>query len=365
MLKPVVLVSAFILTSGTLALPARVNAQAVGGGGTAATDCWVTFDSHPPANSPASKPRHVKCADQNVTCGDADARLGYCEFQLQVSRNSTGFPSCTPTDLPDKGFHIPFSGPDNDDHPKHVAEFEILQNFHEGPLSSSMTDVASGFSPVTVPLKIAFTAKGPVFQTTTIQMHPTMCKAKLSTSNHFMCPTGVQKDVDTFNLTCTPPVDGTGAKISPCTGISSTFQQLQEHIFDRKCSSQATCHGSAGGAHNLCLKPDCGSGRSAHGDLVGVAPTNFAAMMDGLKRVDPGNVANSFLINKINGGVQLNSVAFGTGAYGFRMPYHNPNPAADRMRPKLSKAEIQLISDWVIAGAPSTGFVSNAKGACH
>jgi len=379
MLKSAVFATAFIVVTG-IAIYDGALAQTVGGGGSTATDCWVTFNSNPAPNSPASKPKYVKCPDQDATCGDADARLGYCEFQLQVNLNSTGFASCAPTDLPSQGFHIPFSGPTNDDHPKNIADFEVFQTFADDslplhpatPTDPTSTDIASNFKPVTVPLKISLASNGPVFVTNTVTMSPTMCKAALTASNKFKCPVSVQKDADTFKLTCTPPVDGTGAKISACTGITSTFQQIQEHIFDRKCSSQASCHGSPVAPHDLCLKPACGS-RSAYGDLVcadagctdttGAAPTNFFANDDGLKRVAPFDLTKSLLIHKILGGKQLDSAVHGTGVYGLRMPYNNP--AADRKRAKLTKGEIRLISDWVLAGAPATGFVSSFKGACH
>jgi hypothetical protein len=155
----------------------------------------------------------------------------------------------------------------------------------------------------------------------------------------------------------------TGQKISPCTGIAGTFQQMQEHIFDRKCSSQATCHGSPTSLHDLCLAPSCSAGtRSAYTDLVGVAPHNFEASADGLLRVQAGNPDNSLLMRKILG--DLDSATFGPDAYGKRMPFHDP--ANDRARKKLGSAEVQLISDWILSGAPASGFVTTtAKGACQ
>lgn len=338
-------------------------AQLVGGGGSPATDCWVTYDSHPAANKPASRPNRVECADQDSTCGDADAALGYCSFDVQVAFNSTtGFGSCAPTAAPAGSFAIPYSGPTNDDHPKHNADFEPFVQFAEDhlPLTTGDTDVVSGFKPVSVPLSIRFGASGPRFRNTTVMLKPTQCAAALLSNGK--CPSGIPNDKDTFKLTCTVPVDSmTGAKISPCTGILSTFQQIQEHIFDRKCSTMATCHGSADSMHDLCLKPACGA-RSAYTDLVGVTPHNFAAATDGLKRVEPGNPQNSLLFHKISGGALLNSTTFGPGTYGARMPYHSP--ATDRARPKLSSGEIRLINDWILAGAPQTGFVTSL-GACQ
>jgi hypothetical protein len=364
--KALRLLTAFLITIATLLVSGPVGAQVVEGGGPKSTDCFVTYDSIPTANYPSANPRHVRCADQDVSCGDADARLGYCQFQLRLTLNSDNFAGCSPTNLPTGGFLIPFSGPMNDDHPKNVADFEVFQQFAEDqlPLTPADSNIMSAFSDVTVPMQIAFTGNGPMFRTTTITMHPTMCTVPLNANGKCVSP-GI-KDVDTFNLTCTPPLDPmTGAKISPCTSITSTFQQIQEHILDRKCSTQASCHGSAIPPHDLCLRSSCNAGtRSAYTDLVGVAPANFFANEDGLKRVDPGDPGNSLIVHKINGGAQLNSPVSGPLAYGVRMPFNNP--AIDRARPKLSHGEIKLITDWIMAGAPQTGFVATtAAGACH
>jgi len=281
-----------------------------------------------------------------------------------VSFNSTGFAPCAPTDLPVGGFLVPYStalGADFDNHPKHNQDFEAFQMFADDnlPFSAAMTDQASGFSDVTVPMKIAFTSKGPKFKTSKITMAPIMCTTALDVDK---CEAGL-KDKDKFNLVCTPAVDMAGDAISACTGITGTFQQIQEHIFDRKCSNQPTCHGSVTSEHDLCLFPSCNAGtRSAHTDLVGVIPHNFAANDDGLLRVQAGNPGNSFIMRKILG--QLDSPVSGDDAYGKRMPFHDPSD--DRSRKKLGSAEVQLISDWILAGAPATGFVATtAKGACQ
>jgi hypothetical protein len=55
----------------------------------------------------------------------------------------------------------------------------------------------------------------------------------------------------------------------------------------------------------------------------------------GLKRVDPGNPDNSFLLIKVEGPDSF--------ALGSRMPMTAPN---------LTTAQIQLIRDWIAAGAP-------------
>ncbi|MBI3785660.1 MAG: hypothetical protein HY270_19880 [Deltaproteobacteria bacterium] len=341
----------------------RGSAQVVGGGGPASTDCWITFDSQPAPNYPTLRPTGVRCADNDATCGDANAALGYCQFAVQMTFNSsTGFPGCSPAGFPSDGFIIPYSGPSNDDHPKYIADFEPLVQFASDQLLLTPTDIdrMSGFKNVVIPLDIRFSSSGPSFKTTTVTLQPTLCQAALLTSGK--CPPGVPKDADKVKLTCTAPVDAmSGQKISPCSGIASTFQQIQEHIFDRKCTTMATCHGSTDSLHDLCLKPTCGA-RSAYSDLVNATPHSFAAATDGLKRVDPTNPENSLLFHKIKGGTRLNSPGEGIGAYGLRMPYNNP--AAGRGRPRLTAGEIRLINDWILAGAPQTGFVASS-GACQ
>jgi len=356
------------LFAWAVVLPLYAAATEVEGGGTPSTDCWVTFDSTPSVNYPASRPRSVRCADQDTSCGDSDARVGYCTYGMNLTLNSSHFmPACTPTDLSGNELLIPYMEPQNDDHPKHIEDLQVFQTFINSQLptvtSGARHDVASGLHDVTVPLDVRFMKSGPVYRTTTVTVATTMCTVPIH--GETFCPTP-PKDVDKFKLTCTPPIDpNTGKPMSACTGadgnpISSTFQQLQEHIFDRKCSNLSACHGSMMQA-GLCLAADCGGGHGSSVDLVGHAPTNAAAIADGLQRVDPGNPANSLLVHKIAGGLQLNGPS---GAYGLRMPYNNP--AIGKTRPKLKRAETQLITDWIRAGAPLSGFVAtSAPGACH
>ncbi len=353
-----------VLTGVSCLLPLTAGATQVEGGGTASTDCWVTFDSVPSANSGHS----VRCADQDTACGDADARIGYCGYQVDLILNSSAFSAtCMPQNLSQDHFLIPYTEPSNDDHPQHIDDLQPFQNFVSNSglaLTATQTDVPSGFNPVAIPLSIAFTPKGPVFRATTVTVRTTMCTVQIK--GETTCPTPPM-DVDKFKLTCTPPLDPiTKQPLSACIGadgnpLSGTFQQIQEHIFDRKCSNITACHNP--GPPNLCLRTACGSSTS-YTDLVGHIPWNGAALSDGLLRVDPGHPTNSLIVHKINGGSQLKNLAGIAGAYGLRMPYNNP--AFGRARPKLSRGEIQLITDWIAAGAPMTGFVpTTAAGACH
>ncbi|GIW45546.1 MAG: hypothetical protein KatS3mg077_2828 [Candidatus Binatia bacterium] len=334
---------------------ASASAQ-VPGGGPSTTDCWVAFQSVPPPNSPASRPKAVRCRDQDAACGDGDTTLGQCGYQVQIGLNTTSFSGCAPSSFPSGSFAIPYTGPSFDDHPKHVPDFEPLQLFADGqlPLGPADTDRWSGPTTVRVVLPVRQTAAGPKWSPFTLKLQTTLCTVALLSGGK--CPAGVAADKDTFKLTCLPPIDPmTNQPVSPCTGITSTFDQIQQHIFDRKCSNLAGCHGSIEPSHDLCLKPSCGGGRSAYSDLVNAAPHNFAANSDGLLRVKPGDPDGSLLYLKVLGGARLNSPTFGSGAYGFRMPFHNP--AADRARPRLTAGEIRLLKEWILAGAPATGFI--------
>ena len=359
---------AVLLLASAVVVPLSALATEVEGGGTPSSDCWVTFDSTPSVNYPVSRPRSVRCADQDATCGDTDARVGYCTFGVNLILNSSQFmPACMPTALSGNDLLIPYMEPQNDDHPKHSDDLQVFQNFINAQLptvtSGSRHDVASGLHDVSVPLGIRFTGRGPAYRTTTVTVQTTMCPVPIH--NETFCPTA-PKDVDKFQLICTPPIDpSTGKPLSACTGadgnpITSTFQQIQEHIFDRKCSNLSACHGSMMQA-GMCLAADCGGGHGSYADLVGHAPMNPAANADGLQRVDPGSPTNSLIVHKITGGGQLEGPS---GSYGLRMPYNNP--AIGKTRPKLTRAEIQLITDWITAGAPMNGFIpTTAAGACH
>lgn len=67
--------------------------------------------------------------------------------------------------------------------------------------------------------------------------------------------------------------------------------------------------------------------------LVGVPPQNAAALNAGLLRVDPGHPDNSFLVIKLAGPPPIE---------GGQMPLG---------KPALSDAQMQLVRDWISAGA--------------
>jgi mono/diheme cytochrome c family protein len=109
----------------------------------------------------------------------------------------------------------------------------------------------------------------------------------------------------------------------------ATLAEIQESIFTPRCAIIG-CHGGVVLSGDLSLE----DGQS-YGMLVDQVPANAAAADLGLRRVDPGNPDNSFLLVKVEGP--------DSPALGGRMPVFPPN---------LTTRQIQLIRDWIAAGAP-------------
>ena len=119
----------------------------------------------------------------------------------------------------------------------------------------------------------------------------------------------------------TPTDPGVGGEpIDP----TATFTRVQNEIFTPTCGRIA-CHNPIGQQSQLVMTP----GR-AYNEIVNVASVE----MPSLKRVAPGDVANSYLYRKITG----------AGITGDRMP---------QTLPPLSDAEIALIRNWIRRGAPN------------
>jgi hypothetical protein len=119
-----------------------------------------------------------------------------------------------------------------------------------------------------------------------------------------------------------PQPSGTGS------GTASGFDAIQSSIFDIHCLN--ACHNSATGAGNLVLEAG-----TSYANLVNVPAANFAASQAGLLRVAPGNLANSFLLTKLT--------MTAASQFGSPMPLSPP---------LLSAADVALIRDWILAGAP-------------
>jgi Big-like domain-containing protein len=128
--------------------------------------------------------------------------------------------------------------------------------------------------------------------------------------------------------TATPTTGASSPTPSP-TSSGATLANIQATIFSTTCTD-AACHSSLAQAGNLVLE----AGMS-FSQLVNAPPFNFAAQQAGLLRVKPGDPDNSFLTIKLTGP---------------SLPQGSPMPLG---KPPLSAAQIQLIRDWITAGAPN------------
>ncbi len=121
--------------------------------------------------------------------------------------------------------------------------------------------------------------------------------------------------------TPTDPGDGpVGEPIDP----TATFTRVQAEVFTPTCATLG-CHDTLGQQSQQVLS----AGR-AYASTVGVNSVE----MPQLKRVEPGDPANSYLYRKI----------IGAGITGDRMPLGLP---------ALSDEKIRLVRDWIRRGAPN------------
>jgi hypothetical protein len=102
-----------------------------------------------------------------------------------------------------------------------------------------------------------------------------------------------------------------------------TLAQLQADIFTPRCSG---CHNGSGGG--LPGSMNLTSATNSYNALVNVNSQEAGA----LKRVLPGNPANSYLVQKLEG----------TQGVGERMPFGGPY---------LDQTTINQVRDWIQAGA--------------
>jgi hypothetical protein len=105
------------------------------------------------------------------------------------------------------------------------------------------------------------------------------------------------------------------------TALTADFNSIQDNIFTPVCTS---CHTGATAPRGLRL--DAGN---SYALLVGVASSQVPTV----QRVQPGNPAASYLIQKLQG----------TAAVGARMPLGGPF---------LPSSTVDVISEWIRNGAP-------------
>ena len=124
---------------------------------------------------------------------------------------------------------------------------------------------------------------------------------------------------------------------------SSTWGQIH-NIFQASCAG-SSCHD--GGANPLVL---IGTEADVYNNLMNVDPTNPVALARGLKLVKPGHPHYSFLLKKVNNGLDPDNDP--KTAEGVTMPlYSTP----------LNNDEIDLINAWIVQGAPETGIVADTQ----
>lgn len=115
----------------------------------------------------------------------------------------------------------------------------------------------------------------------------------------------------------------TSSTTSATSGVS--FSKDIQPIFTNNC---VICHQGTSGQGGLDLDPG-----AAYKNLV-----NAASSESSLMRVAPNSADKSYLLNKLNG---TQGQAGGSGA---QMPYGAP---------PLSQSQIDLIQQWISAGAPN------------
>jgi hypothetical protein len=288
------------------------------GGGSPLTDCLAEF-SGTPANRPATRPRDIRCIDGDPACDD-DPAPGVCAFHVGVCLNVTdpALPACGPANLEE--YVVENEQPDTN--PLHDFDFQGLEDelvFLTLPVAVDQLDVCTGEVPMSVHMPVRFKNGGAAWR-----------RGKKILRTALGTDTGVV-DEDKMKLICLPAENAT-----PCDGVTSTFDQIQQTIFTPVSCARSTCHNVQQAPHDMSLSPG-----EAYDDLVGVPPANFVAQSAGKLRVDPGNVANSFLVQKLRA-----TLALGEG---------DPMPLGLK---RLSENAIRVVEEWIAAGAPATGFVA-------
>lgn len=123
-------------------------------------------------------------------------------------------------------------------------------------------------------------------------------------------------------------LDENGQPIPVVPPVPSDFQEIQDTVFTPICTQ---CHIGAGAPHGLRL-----DAANSYALLVNVASDEVPT----LKRVNPGNPDQSYIVQKISG----------TAAVGGRMPLGQAALPQDR---------IDLIRRWIAAGAPPAATAPN------
>ncbi|MGB0917213.1 MAG: hypothetical protein ACPGU4_06455, partial [Flavobacteriales bacterium] len=131
------------------------------------------------------------------------------------------------------------------------------------------------------------------------------------------------------------------ASLPALVSAQSTLQSIGD-IFQANCT--VGCHSGTSPSANLDLSGNPSDLRDA---LVGVDPLNPAAAAKGYKLVDAGYPHKSFLLYKC-------ATPAWDGAYGMDAAEGNAMPSG---QPALEKEEVELMRQWILAGAKQNGVV--------
>jgi len=304
------------------------HAIVVGGGGSSRVDCLAAFDAA--VNTPATKPRSIRCAD-GEPC-DLDGTVnGLCNFQVSVCVNS----SFNPTACSLNGVRlVTVEHAVDDGTPKFDPEFQALQTRIDSDIApypnnagDACTTATNFFVPIKGPLKGDKCKRGKKQIRVVTESTPA---AGMGT---------ILVDKDKIDLVCDPPVGG----CDPGVLFAGTYDRVQRQVFNQSCAVSG-CHdsNSFSSAGNLLLEAS-----AFPGNLINRTPTNADADALGWKRItqvdaNTGDPATSYILYKLNGD-------FPGPGFGDRMP---------KDRPKLDATLINVITLWIQAGAPETGWVA-------
>lgn len=309
-----------LLAVGLLLAPLGVAEAAVfGGGGAPRSDCLGVFVA--PVNSPAGNPRQVRCVDGEPCDEDGEVN-GVCRFSVGYCANSTASPACSLAGVAEITVrHAADDGVDPDFDP----QLQALQTQIDGAIAPPTADADE----CTVPTTIRVPVRGP--------RGDGLCSAGRTRIEVTTLSTAIDgrfwSDRDILRLACYPSRQPGGCDAR--TFFSSTFDRVQEQVFNASCAT-AVCHDSQSTAANLLL--EAGASRA---NLIDVVPTNGAAADAGWRRITTtgpasADLATSFLWRKVTGDLPGDR-------YGLRMP---------RKRPRLDTTSLELLRIWIGSGAP-------------
>ncbi len=129
--------------------------------------------------------------------------------------------------------------------------------------------------------------------------------------------------------------------------VNSTGGRVYQ-IFQDKCVS---CHNNASPEAGLDLEGEGGNvnqkAQDVFSNIFNVTPLNAAAAANGVKYIYPGRPDKSFIFKKINQGLEP-TISLESGEEGPMPPSGNS---------QLSNEEKELIRQWILYGAPSSGEV--------